>query len=61
MSTDQERHLERLTLVVAALNSLERLQRITDDVDQRARIAAIGTVIGELLRPAAGLTEAVTP
>lgn len=61
MSTDQEKHLERLTLVVAALNSLERLQRLTDDTGQRARIAAIGTAVGELLRPAAGLVAQVQP
>lgn len=57
--SDQEKHLERLTLVVAALNSLEKLQRLTDDVGQRARIADIGTAVGELLRPAAGVTGAV--
>ncbi len=60
MTNPQELHLARLTHVVAAVNHLEQLQRLTMDAGQRARIAAIGHLLGELLRPAAGLTEQVS-
>ena len=59
MSNPQELHLTRLTHAIAALNHLHEIQRLTSDPGQRARIAALGLVLGELLRPAAGLTGAV--
>jgi hypothetical protein len=49
----------RLDHAIAALNHLAELQRLTTDPGERARIAALGHLLGELLRPAAGLTEAV--
>ena len=49
----------RLDHAIAALNHLHELQRLTTDPGERARIAALGHLLGELLRPAAGLTEQV--
>lgn len=55
--SDHETTMQRLSHAIAAINHLAELQRLTTDPGQRARIAAIGTLLGELLRPAAGLTE----
>ena len=57
--SDHEIRIQRLDHAIAAINHLHELQRLTSDPGQRARIAALGLVLGELLRPAAGLTGAV--
>ena len=57
--TDDKIKCQRLDHAIAAINHLQMLQRLTSDPDQRARIAALGLLLGELLRPAAGMTGAV--
>ena len=57
--TDDKIKIQRLDHAIAAINHLSELQRLTSDPDQRARIAALGLLLGELLRPAAGMTGAV--
>lgn len=57
--TDHDLKCQRLDHAIAAINHLQMLQRLTSDPGQRARIAALGLLLGELLRPAAGLTGAV--
>ena len=54
-------YLARLTHTVGAINHLAALQLLTTDPVQRAKIAALGLALGELIRPAAGLTEQVQP
>lgn len=57
--TDHDLKCQRLDHAIAAINHLQMLQQLTSDPGQRARIAALGQALGELLRPAAGLVGAV--
>jgi hypothetical protein len=58
--TDHEIKMKRLDHAVEAINHLAELQRLTTDPGERAHIAALGTILGELLRQAStGPTGAV--
>jgi hypothetical protein len=59
--TDHDLKCQRLDHAIAAINHLHELQRLTTDPGERARIAALGLALGELIRPAAGLPAQVQP